>query len=77
MIVKNPLNTDVSIVITGNSYTVSANGELSGITEEHALAWKKIHGFLIIKEEPVKTVTKEEKLPNKEEEPTIIKDKKK
>jgi len=56
MIIKNPTDKDVAIVIEGHDYVVSANGELAGLREEHAFIWKKVHGFLQIKKEEVAEV---------------------
>lgn len=72
MIVKNPTDKDVTVMLKGVNYTVKANDILSGVPEEQALYWKGLHNFLTLSEEAkmVETTPKEvkEDEPTKEEE---------
>lgn len=54
MIVKNPVDSEISIQYKGTVYTVPANGEKSGIPAEVAIFWQsKIHNFITIADEEV------------------------
>ena len=69
-IIYNPLQSVVSITISGKDYSVDAESEILVELDEHAEIWKNTHGFLEIrkvyapvvevKEEVVKEVVKEE-----------------
>lgn len=56
MIVTNPTNKDISVVILGVEYTVPAKGSISGVSQETAYYWQnKLHGFLIVENESEST----------------------
>lgn len=60
MILRNPTNSDVSIVYKGEILTVKANKDVV-VTEEQGVHWSKIHQFLEIVNAPkVEVETKEE-----------------
>jgi hypothetical protein len=59
MKIVNPTDLIVTIVIKGVTLSVDPHGEVCGLAEEQVVEWKKVHGFLLIKDEDV--VVKEEK----------------
>lgn len=51
MIIQNPTDQEIKVMINGVDYTLPANGNIS-VTEEVATYWvKELHSFLIVKKE--------------------------
>lgn len=70
MIVKNPTDKDVSIVIGGVTYTVEAGGETS-VSEAVATKWVGTHAFLSLSQETGKPEEETENVVPKEEEVAV------
>ena len=52
MIIKNPTNEKISVLIKGVSYTVEAEGTINNVPEEHARYWQEnLHKFIILRKE--------------------------
>lgn len=67
MIIKNPINQDLTVKIFGVTYTVPAKGTLSGVTEQVATYWRnRLHNFISIDNETKDT--KNEKVEEVKEE---------
>ena len=55
MIISNPTAQDITVQISGTTYTVKANDELRGISAEAADYWKSnLHSFLEVRDEVAK-----------------------
>ena len=69
MKITNPTDQDITVQIFGTTYTLEANGELSGIDRKVAEYWKKqLHGFLAIHEEDAEKLETIEIVKKDEEE---------
>lgn len=75
MILFNPTNSLVSVIIMGDKLIIEPN-DTTEVTEEQGSAWKKVHAFL--QEQPEKVeVKKEKEVKEVEKEEVQVKSKKK
>lgn len=66
MILRNPHNQDVSLVIGGNEYSIEADGVVE-VPETVGRAWLKIHQFLVEEEVEAKVEAEVVQEPKAEE----------
>jgi hypothetical protein len=70
MIIRNPHNQDVSIVIGGNEYSIEADGVVE-VPEQAGRQWLKVHQFLIEEEGVAETKVEAPVLEPKTEETVV------
>lgn len=81
MKVINPTENDITVQVSGVTYTVEADGELSNVPAEHAAHWKNsLHNFIKIVEDvktPVVDKKEDKKEDKKDEKKEEVKEEKK
>lgn len=75
MILRNPTNSDVSIVYKGELLTVKANKD-TVVTEEQGVHWSKVHQFLEIINAPKAEIKEVKEVIEPVVEATEVKEKK-
>lgn len=73
MVIYNPTDGEISVIIKGVTYTVGAKQEISGVPPEAAKYWlEKLHKFIVVRNEGSVSArdipTKTEEIVSKDEE---------